>query len=79
MEIVDLDMKPTGAFIVAVDVVGSGTARSAHRAGSSARLPKQRKPSGRRGNSGIVDTVETEGQVRYAKSSSERSLEVEDP
>ena len=70
VEIVDLDLKPTGAFTVAVDVVGAGDGEIVlTAAGSSARLTEATKD--RPVDAvilAIVDTVETQGKIRYAKS-----------
>jgi microcompartment protein CcmK/EutM len=71
VEIVDLDMNPTGSFTVAVDVVGAGIGEIVLIcAGSSARLTEATRD--RPVDAvilAIVDTVETQGRVRYAKSS----------
>ena len=70
VEIVDLDLKPTGAFTIAVDVVGAGDGEIVLTAqGSSARLTEATRD--RPVDAvilAIVDTVETQGRVRYAKS-----------
>ena len=70
VEIVDLDLKPTGAFTIAVDVVGAGDGEIVLTAqGSSARLTEATKD--RPVDAvilAIVDTVETKGKVRYTKS-----------
>jgi len=70
VEIVDLDLKPTGAFTVAVDVVGAGDGEIVlTAAGSSARLTEATRD--RPVDAvilAIVDTVETQGRIRYTKS-----------
>ena len=70
VEIVDLDLKPTGAFTIAVDVVGAGDGEIVlTAAGSSARLTEATKD---RPVDAVIlaidDTVETQGRVRYTKS-----------
>jgi microcompartment protein CcmK/EutM len=70
VEAVDLDLNPTGAFVVAVDAVGAGVGEIViTSAGSSARLTQVTldKPVDAV-IVGIVDTVETGGTVRYDKS-----------
>lgn len=71
VETVDLDLRPTGAFTVAVDVVGAGAGEIVlTSAGSSARLTNVTKD--RPVDAvivGIVDTVETGGRIRYDKAS----------
>jgi microcompartment protein CcmK/EutM len=70
VEIVDLDLKPTGAFTIAVDVVGAGDGEIVlTAAGSSARLTEATRD--RPVDAvilAIVDTVETQGRIRYTKS-----------
>ncbi len=69
VETVDLDLNPTGAFTVAVDAVGAGFGEIVlTAAGSSARLTgaTDRKPVDAV-ILAIVDSVETEGRVRYDK------------
>jgi microcompartment protein CcmK/EutM len=70
VEIVDLDLKPTGAFTIAVDVVGAGAGEIVlTAAGSSARLTEATRD--RPVDAvilAIVDTVETQGRIRYTKS-----------
>jgi microcompartment protein CcmK/EutM len=69
VETVDLDLKPTGAFTIAVDVVGAGDGEVVLVAsGSSARLTAATKD--RPVDAvilAIVDTVETDGRLRYTK------------
>lgn len=70
VETVTLDLEPTGSFVVAVDAVGAGPGEIViTAAGSSARLTHvtQDKPVDAV-IVGIVDTVETDGNVRYYKS-----------
>ena len=70
VEIVDLDLKPTGAFTVAVDAVGAGYGEVVlTAAGSSARLTEatDNKPVDAV-IMAIVDSVETDGRIRYDKS-----------
>ena len=65
----DLDGKPTGPQVVAVDAVGAGVGEVVLTvAGSSARQTKvtQNRPVDAT-IMAIVDTVEVEGQVRYRK------------
>lgn len=70
VEIVDLDLNPTGAFTIAVDVVGAGAGEIVlTAAGSSARLTEATRD--RPVDAvilAIVDTVETQGRIRYTKS-----------
>ena len=69
VKFVDLDMKPTGGFVVAVDAVGAGVGELVLvAAGSSARQTEvtDAKPV----DSvimAIVDQVEIEGKTRYSK------------
>jgi len=66
---VDLDMRPTGAFTVAVDAVGAGVGEIVlTAAGSSARLTEvtRDKPVDAV-ILAIVDSVETGGSIRYDK------------
>lgn len=69
VETVDLDLRPTGSFTVAVDALGAGPGEIVlTSAGSSARLTQATKD--RPVDAvivGIVDTVETGGNVRYDK------------
>lgn len=70
VEVVDLDMKPTGAFTVAVDAVGAGVGEIVlTAAGSSARLTQVTtdKPVDAV-IMAIVDSVELDGSLRYDKS-----------
>jgi microcompartment protein CcmK/EutM len=70
VEAVDLDLRPTGAFTVAVDAVGAGSGEIVlTAAGSSARLTAltNEKPVDAV-ILAIVDSVETEGRIRYDKS-----------
>ena len=70
VEAVSLDLKPTGAFTVAVDAVGAGQGEIVlTAAGSSARLTgvTNEKPVDAV-ILAIVDSVETAGQIRYDKS-----------
>ena len=70
VETVTLDLEPTGSFVVAVDAVGAGPGEIViTSAGSSARLTHvtQDKPVDAV-IVGIVDTVETGGDIRYDKS-----------
>ena len=72
VEAVDLDMRPSGAFTVAVDAVGAGVGEIVlTAAGSSARLTAttQDKPVDAV-IMAIVDSVETGGTVRYDKARS---------
>jgi len=72
VETLDLDLRATGAFTVAVDAVGAGVGEVVLTAsGSSARLTQvtQDKPVDAV-ILAIVDTVEAEGRVRYDKSRS---------
>jgi microcompartment protein CcmK/EutM len=70
VEAVDLDLMPTGAFIVAVDAVGAGPGEIVLTAsGSSARLTEA--TTDRPVDAvilAIVDAVETGGTLRYEKS-----------
>ena len=72
VETVGLDLRPTGAFTVAVDVVGAGPGEIVlTAAGSSARLTT--KTQDRPVDAvimAIVDAVETEGRIRYDKAKS---------
>ena len=70
VETVGLDGKPTGSFTIAVDVVGAGDGEIVLVAsGSSARLTEATKDKPVDAVIlAIVDTVESEGRVRYAKS-----------
>jgi len=71
VETVDLDMKATGAFTVAVDAVGAGVGEIVlTAAGSSARLTEvtREKPVDAV-IMAIVDSVETGGAIRYDKAS----------
>jgi microcompartment protein CcmK/EutM len=69
VEAVDLEMRPTGSFTVAVDAVGAGPGEIVlTSAGSSARLTAATKD--RPVDAvivGIVDALETGGRVRYDK------------
>jgi microcompartment protein CcmK/EutM len=69
VEAVDLDLRPTGSFSVAVDAVGAGPGEIVlTSAGSSARLTQVTKD--RPVDAvivGIVDAVETGGRTRYDK------------
>lgn len=70
VETITLDLEPTGSFVVAVDAVGAGPGEIViTSAGSSARLTHvtQDKPVDAV-IVGIVDTVETGGDIRYDKS-----------
>jgi len=69
VEALDLDMNPTGSFVVAVDAVGAGVGEVVlTAAGSSARLTQttQDRPVDAV-ILAIVDTLEAEGRVRYDK------------
>ena len=72
VEAIDLALRPTGTFTVAVDAVGAGPGEIVlTSAGSSARLTLITKD--RPVDAvivGIVDTVETGGHVRYDKARS---------
>ena len=70
VETLDLDLKATGSFVVAVDAVGAGVGEVVLTAsGSSARLTQatQDRPVDAV-ILAIVDTLETGGRVRYDKS-----------
>ncbi len=70
VEAVNLDLQPTGAFTVAVDAVGAGSGEIVlTAAGSSARLTAltNEKPVDAV-ILAIVDSVETDGRIRYDKS-----------
>lgn len=72
VEAVDLDLRPTGAFTVAVDAVGAGPGEVVlTAAGSSARLTHLtlERPVDAV-ILAIVDTVETGGEIRYDKTRS---------
>ncbi|MCA9752755.1 MAG: EutN/CcmL family microcompartment protein [bacterium] len=74
VEAIGLDLAPTGSFVVAVDAVGAGPGEIVlTSAGSSARLTAVTtdKPVDAV-IVGIVDAVETEGEIRYAKSAPAR-------
>ncbi|MDP6529972.1 MAG: EutN/CcmL family microcompartment protein [Gemmatimonadota bacterium] len=64
-----LDMKPTGAFVVAVDAVGAGAGEIVlTAAGSSARLTEQTLDAPVDAViMAIVDALETHGEVVYDK------------
>ncbi len=69
VEAVDLDMRPSGGFTVAVDAAGAGVGEIVlTAAGSSARLTDttQDKPVDAV-IMAIVDSVETGGTIRYDK------------
>jgi microcompartment protein CcmK/EutM len=70
VEVVDLDGEPTGPFAIAVDAVGAGPGEIVLTAsGSSARMT--RLTDGCPVDTvimAIVDSVETDGRVRYDKS-----------
>ena len=69
VETLDLDLNPTGSFVVAVDAVGAGVGEVVLTAsGSSARLTQatQDRPVDAV-ILAIVDTLETGGRVRYDK------------
>jgi microcompartment protein CcmK/EutM len=69
VETLDLDLKATGSFVVAVDAVGAGVGEVVLTAsGSSARLTQatQDRPVDAV-ILAIVDTLETGGRVRYEK------------
>jgi microcompartment protein CcmK/EutM len=70
VETLDLELKPTGGFVVAVDAVGAGVGEVVLTAsGSSARLTgaTQDRPVDAV-ILAIVDTLEAGGRVRYEKS-----------
>ncbi len=69
VEAVDLDMRPTGGFTVAVDAVGAGVGEIVlTAAGSSARLTElTRDRPVDAVIMAIVDSVETGGEVRFDK------------
>jgi microcompartment protein CcmK/EutM len=74
VETIGLDLKPTGAFTVAVDAVGAGVGEIVlTAAGSSARLTDvtDRKPVDAV-ILAIVDSMETGGTVRYDKARAEQ-------
>ncbi len=73
VETVGLDLKPTGAFTIAVDVVGAGDGEIVLVAsGSSARLTSATKDKPVDAVIlAIVDTVEAEGRIRYTKAAAE--------
>lgn len=69
VKFVDVDMKPTGAFVVAVDSVGAGVGEIVLiAAGSSARQTDitEGKPVDHV-IMAIVDQLEIEGKTRYSK------------
>ena len=69
VETLDLDLRPTGGFTVAVDAVGAGPGEVVlTAAGSSARLTEATldKPVDAV-ILAIVDSVETRGEIRYDK------------
>jgi microcompartment protein CcmK/EutM len=70
VQVVDLDLKPTGVFTVAVDAVGAGEGEIVlTAAGSSARLTNLTRDTPVDAViMAIVDSVETEGAIRYDKS-----------
>lgn len=70
VETLDLDLKATGSFVVAVDAVGAGVGEVVLTAsGSSARLTEVTKDCPVDAVIlAIVDTLETGGRVRYEKS-----------
>jgi microcompartment protein CcmK/EutM len=75
VETLDLDLKATGSFTVAVDAVGAGVGEIVlTAAGSSARLTNmtQDKPVDAV-IMAIVDTLETDGRVRYDKATASRT------
>ena len=76
VETVDLDLRPTGGFTVAVDAVGAGPGEIVlTAAGSSARLTHLTtdKPVDAV-IMAIVDSFETGGQVRYEKARPEAGV-----
>lgn len=75
VETLDLDLRATGSFTVAVDAVGAGVGEIVlTAAGSSARLTNmtQDKPVDAV-IMAIVDTLETGGRVRYDKATASRA------
>jgi microcompartment protein CcmK/EutM len=70
VEVVNLDLEPTGAFTVAVDAVGAGPGEIVlTAAGSSARLTNLTRDTPVDAViMAIVDSVETDGSIRYDKS-----------
>ena len=73
VEVVDLDLKPTGSFTVAVDAVGAGDGEIVlTAAGSSARLTEvTRDRPVDAVIMAIVDSVESGGRILYDKSQRE--------
>ena len=66
----DLDMKPTGSYVVAIDAVGAGVGEVVlYATGSSARQTEvtDRRPADAV-IMAIVDTFEVAGKTRYTKS-----------
>jgi microcompartment protein CcmK/EutM len=66
----DLDMKPTGSYVVAIDAVGAGVGEVVlYATGSSARQTEvtDRRPADAV-IMAIVDTFEIGGKTRYTKS-----------
>ena len=70
VEVIGLDLAPTGSFTVAVDAVGAGPGEIVlTAAGSSARLTNLTRDTPVDAViMAIVDSVETDGSIRYDKS-----------
>ncbi|MFH1311669.1 MAG: EutN/CcmL family microcompartment protein [Candidatus Eisenbacteria bacterium] len=69
VKIIDVDLKPTGQFLIAVDAVGAGDGETVLCAqGSSARLTAKTKDCPVDAViMGIVDTIEIQGKPVYEK------------
>ena len=69
VKIIDMDLKPTGQFLVVADAVGAGKGETVLLAqGSSARLTEKTRDCPIDAVIiGIVDTVEIEGALVYQK------------
>jgi ethanolamine utilization protein EutN len=69
VKIIDMDLKPTGQFLIVADAVGAGKGETVLLAqGSSARLTEKTRDCPIDAVIiGIVDTVEIEGDLVYQK------------
>jgi microcompartment protein CcmK/EutM len=69
VKVIDMDLKPTGQFIVVADAVGAGKGETVLISqGSSARLTEKTRDCPIDAViMGIVDTVEIEGELIYQK------------